>query len=116
AALREALGELVALAAADPRLAPDAGALAQILAGVEVRAGAPEPGAIAVPRPQAIRARRVRALFLCGLQEGAFPAPSRPEPFLGDAERRAVNRVSGLRLPLREDALAVERTFFYAAV
>jgi len=116
AALREALGELAALAAADPRLAPDAVALAQILTAVEVRTGAPEPGAIAVTRPQAIRARRVRALFLCGLQEGAFPAPARPEPFLGDAERRAVNRVSGLRLALREDALAVERAFFYAAV
>jgi hypothetical protein len=115
-ALREALGELAALAAAEPRLAPDAAALAEVLAAVEVRTGAPEPGAIAVTRPQAIRARRVRALFLCGLQEGTFPAPARPEPFLGDAERRAVNRLSGLRLPLREDALAVERAFFYAAV
>ena len=32
--------------------------------------------------PLALRARRVRALFLCGLQEGVFPAPARPEPYL----------------------------------
>ena len=77
-ALREALGELAALAAADPRLAPDPRALAQILAAVEGRTGAPAPGAVAVTRPQAIRARRVRALFLCGLQEGAFPRACAP--------------------------------------
>ena len=96
AALREALGELAALAAADPRLAPTPAELARILGRVEVSAGtrAP-PGAVEVTRPQAIRARRVRALFLCGLQEGAFPAPARPEPFLGDAERRGVNRRVG---------------------
>jgi hypothetical protein len=116
AALRAALGELAALAGADARLAPDARALARILGEVEVWTGAPPPGAVVVTRPQAIRARRVRALFLCGLQEGAFPAPARPEPFLGDAARRTVNRLSGLRLPLREDALAGERAFFYAAV
>ena len=117
AALRDALGELAALTVADRHLAPTPVELAGVLEGLEVRAGsAGRPGAIAITQPQAIRARRVRALFLCGLQEGAFPAPARGEPFLGDAERRAVNRLAGLGLPLHEDALAVERTFFYAAV
>ncbi len=32
-------------------------------------------GAVAVLDPLALRARRVRALFVCGLQEGVFPAP-----------------------------------------
>jgi ATP-dependent helicase/DNAse subunit B len=58
----------------------------------------------------------VRALFCLGLQEGVFPAPAKPEPFLGDDERRAINAASGLRLRLHEDALNVERLFFYAAV
>jgi ATP-dependent helicase/nuclease subunit B len=117
AALRDALTELAALAAVDRRLGPSAAELASLLDGLEVRTGAGgRPGTIAITQPQAIRARRVRALFVCGLQEGAFPAPARGEPFLGDGERRAVNRVAGLGLGLHEDALAVERTFFYAAV
>jgi ATP-dependent helicase/DNAse subunit B len=58
----------------------------------------------------------VRALFCLGLQEGVFPAAAKPEPFLGDDERRAINSASGLRLALHEDALNVERLFFYAAV
>jgi ATP-dependent helicase/DNAse subunit B len=50
------------------------------------------------------------------MQEGAFPAPARAEPFLGDAERRALNSASGLRLELREDdRLGAERSLFYAA-
>ena len=56
------------------------------------------PGARRAPAPSrsrargAVRARRVRALFVCGLTEGSFPRPGRPEPFLGDAERRAHQR------------------------
>ena len=66
--------------------------------------------------PLALRARRVRALVVARLQEGTFPAPPRPEPFLGDADRRALNAASGLRLRLHEDALDRERALFYAAV
>jgi ATP-dependent helicase/nuclease subunit B len=120
ASLRAALGELGALAERAPALAPTPAELAHALAGLEVvvdggaRPGA--PGAVEVTSPDRIRARRVRALYLCGLQEGVFPRPGRPEPFLGDAERAELNAASGLRLPLREDQLAVERFFFYAAV
>ena len=70
----------------------------------------------ASPTRSALRARRVRALFLCGLQERAFPAPARPEPFLGDDERRAINAASGLRLRAHEDVLGAERYLLYAAV
>ena len=117
AALRRALDELADLARAERRLAPEPEALAQLLADLEVPAGALQrPGAVTVTSPLELRARRVRALFCCGLQEGVFPALARPEPFLGDAERRRINAASGLRLRLREDALDVERYLFYAAV
>ena len=56
----------------------------------------------------------MRAAFLCGLREDAFPRPATPEPFLGDDERRALNAASGLRLRLREDRLDAERYLLYA--
>jgi RecB family exonuclease len=116
-ALRAALGELGAVAERDPGLAPGPAELARVLEELEVPAGErAHPGAVEVTSPDRIRARRVRALFVCALQEGAFPRPGRPEPFLGDAERRALNAASGLRLALREDQLDVERFFFYTAV
>jgi ATP-dependent helicase/DNAse subunit B len=76
----------------------------------------PAPGAVAVLDPLALRARRVRALFVCGLQEGVFPAPARPQPFLAEEERRRLAETSGLRLGEQEDALAAERYLLYAAV
>jgi ATP-dependent helicase/DNAse subunit B len=120
--LRGALAELGALADADPQLVPDVAALLALLADLEVgvdasaTGGAGAGGAVTVADPLAVRARRVRALFVCGLQEGVFPAPGRPEAFLGDAERRSVNAASGLRLALREDTLGAERYLFYASV
>ena len=117
AALRRALDELVALAGHDAALWPAPAALADALAAVEVPAADRSvPGAVAVTSPLALRARRVRALVVARLQEGTFPAPPRPEPFLGDADRRALNAASGLRLRLHEDALDRERALFYAAV
>ncbi len=116
-ALRGALRELAGLAAADPALVPDAQELVRLLSELPVRAGRrAAPDLVTVADPLAIRARRVRALFVCGLQEGAFPGALPPEPFLGDAERRALNAATGLRLELREDALGAERSLFYAAV
>lgn len=72
-------------------------------------------GAVTVTDPLAIRARRFRAVFVCGLQEGAFPWAPGPDPFLSDERRREL-AVSGLRLPLREDVLDRERYLFYACV
>ncbi len=89
--------------------------LARVLHDLEVRAHEDRrPGAVAITSPRALRARRVRAVFLCGLHEDAFPRPARPEPFLGDDERRALNAASGLRLRLREDGLDAERYLLYA--
>jgi ATP-dependent helicase/DNAse subunit B len=113
AAAREALNGLAQLAAADPSLATTPRELADALASLDVRED-PAPGAVRLLDPLALRARRVRALILCGLQEGAFPRPGRPEPFLPDSRRRELAAASGLALRLREDALDDERALFYA--
>ena len=66
--------------------------------------------------PHDIRARRFRAVFVCGLQDGEFPRRPEPEPFLSDDDRRGLMAAAGLRLPLHEDVLDRERSLFYAAV
>ncbi len=118
AAARAALDELEQLLVLAPQLVPnEAAALADVLGGVEYIGGrAPEPDAVAVLDPLALRARRVRALFLCGLQEGAFPARAHPHALLDADERRSLAEASGLLLGEPEDALAAERYLLYAAV
>ena len=115
AALREGAAELRALAAADPALAGTPHDLLEALGALEVREPAVE-GAVLVADPLAIRARRFRAVFVCGLQERVFPRHPEPEPFLDDAARIALAKASGIVLPRHEDVLARERYLFYAAV
>jgi ATP-dependent helicase/DNAse subunit B len=112
------LGELARGSRAVPGLAPDARDLIEILRSVECVVEEPfaAGGAVPVLDPLSLRARRVRVLFLCGLQEGVFPAPARPEPLLSEDERRALAEASGLRLGRPADALAAERYLLYAAV
>lgn len=113
---RRALDELVTIVATDRALAPTPAQLAALLAELEVRGGArPAAGCVTVTEPLALRARRVRALFVCGLQEGVFPAVPGAEPFFGDAERDRIAAASGLRLRRRDD-LGAERYLFYATV
>jgi ATP-dependent helicase/DNAse subunit B len=91
--------------------------LVQALEELTVRGGARgSAGRVRVAEPLQIRARRFRAVFVCGLQEGAFPAPGAPEPFLSDERRRELNIASGLRLRPREDSLPRERYLFYSCV
>ncbi len=118
AAAQRALGELRELVRLSSELAPShTDDLADTLAGVEFLSGErPTPGAVAVLDPLALRARRVRALFVCALQEGIFPARARPQPLLAEEERRGLAEASGLRLGEHEDALAAERYLLYAAV
>jgi hypothetical protein len=116
---QEVLEELRELASSAPKLAPDAHELIALLRGLELVVGeepAGIPDAVVVLDPLALRARRVRALFLCGLQEGVFPAPARPEPYLSEEERRGLAEASGLRLGRPGDALAAERYLLYAAI
>ncbi|MBV9213497.1 MAG: PD-(D/E)XK nuclease family protein [Actinobacteria bacterium] len=116
-ALREALRGVTRLATAAPGLAPEPRRLHDLLAGLEVFLGAdPAPDRVQVARPEAIRARRFDAVFVCGLQEGEFPRPARPEPFLSDDERRNLARASGVALPLHDDRAARERYLFYSCV
>ena len=107
------------LAAADPALA---GGPQELLRGARRRRGpraAPAaegaPGVL-LADPLAIRARRFRAVFVCGLQEGELPQRPQPEPFLDDGARVALAVASGLVLPRHEDTLARERSLFYACV
>jgi ATP-dependent helicase/DNAse subunit B len=88
--------------------------LEELVVPVGGRGGAGRTGAVLVAEPLQIRARRFRAVFVCGLQEGVFPAPGAPDPFLSDERRRELNVASGLRLRPREDALARERYLFYS--
>jgi RecB family exonuclease len=118
AALAGAVAELAELAELEPGLARMAAAeLVDLLHGLPVAGGRVDADTqILLAEPLAIRARRFRAVFVCGLQEGEFPASARPEPFLSDEVRFELAAASGLALGRREDALAAERYLFYAAV
>ena len=118
AAVRRAVRALTDLGFVDASLAPSPDELGRTLARLEVRPPAPPPGtAVELRHPLAIRARRVRALLVCGLQETVFPRTPRPDPFLGDEERAAIARASGLVLDRRSTGtLEAERYLFYACL
>jgi len=114
-ALTRALTELEELAPAHPR--PTGAELIELLETLEVPERAlPAPGAVLVTDPLAIRARRFRAVLVCGLTESEFPLAATPEPFLSDELRRELAACSGLRLRPREDALGRERYLLYTSV
>ncbi|MFL5779780.1 MAG: PD-(D/E)XK nuclease family protein [Thermoleophilaceae bacterium] len=116
-AIRGALRGVRELARAAPALAPDRARLHDLVADAGVRLGAdPAPDRVQVARPEDIRARRFQALFVCGLQEGEFPRPARPEPFLSDEDRHEIASATGLVLPVREHRPERERYLFYACV
>ena len=111
------LSELEELSRAARDLAPTPAELIEFLEQLEFLSGdAPTPERVLVCDPLALRARRVRALILCGLQEGVFPAPPPAQAFLSTEQRRALSRSSGLHLGTVTDALAVERYLLYACV
>jgi ATP-dependent helicase/DNAse subunit B len=112
-ALERALGELAELGHR-----PSGGELTELLETLEFPAGrsAQTAGAVRLADPLSIRARRFRAVLVCGLQENEFPLAAAPEPFLSDELRRELAACSGLRMRPREDALARERYLFYTSV
>jgi len=96
---------------------PSGAELIELLETLEVSAPPVAPtGAVLLSDPLSIRARRFRAVVVCGLQESEFPLAAAPEPFLSDELRRELAACSGLRLRPREDALARERYLFYTSV
>jgi ATP-dependent helicase/DNAse subunit B len=112
AVLVRALAELDALGER-----PAGAELISLLAQLPVRAGAAvAPGKVWLSDPLAIRARRFRVVFVCGLCEGEFPLAGSPEPFLSDERRFELATASGLRLASREDGLARERYLLYACM
>jgi RecB family exonuclease len=114
-ALRSAARELGSLAEADPELLGAPAELLEALGDVELRGPADAHGVL-VADALAIRARRFRAVFVCGLQDGEFPRRPEPEPFLDDDDRAGLARASGLVLRRHEDVLGEERHLFYACV
>ncbi|HEV7938340.1 MAG TPA: PD-(D/E)XK nuclease family protein [Solirubrobacteraceae bacterium] len=114
---RRALEELRELARAAPELAPNADELIELLERLELTVGEHlEPGRVAVVDPLSLRARRVRMVFACGLQEGVFPATATPHPLIQEHRRRELAQGSGLVLRGEPDALAAERYLLYALV
>ena len=112
AELLRALGELEELGER-----PSGPQLIELMDEIEVRAGELErAGSVLIADPLGVRARRFRVVFVCGLQEGGFPVPGAPEPFLSDERRREVAAASGLALPASEDSVARERYLFYACL
>lgn len=110
-----ALHELRELGRADRSLAPGPAEVLAALERVNVElAPAAQADAVLICDALALRARRVRALFIVGLQEGAFPAAAREEPFLSSAERSELAQASGLVLGEVAEPLDAERYLFYA--
>jgi ATP-dependent helicase/DNAse subunit B len=96
---------------------PSGPELLELLEELEVEQRADfRPGAVLIADPLGIRARRFRAVFVFGLQEGQFPLPAAPEPFLTDERRWELAAASGLALRSSEESLQRERYLFYACV
>jgi ATP-dependent helicase/nuclease subunit B len=115
AAGRRTLRQLRDLARADAALAPSPAAI--IAALEDVVAELPVAGegeGVLICDALALRARRVRALFIAGMQEGAFPALAREQAFLSSAERAELAQASGLMLGSAAELLDAERYLFYA--
>jgi ATP-dependent helicase/DNAse subunit B len=88
-----------------------------LLERLELRPPArPQPGAVLLADPLAIRARRFRAVFVYGLSEGDFPQLGTGEPFLSDERRRELAAAAGLVLAAAENALERERYLLYACI
>ena len=119
AAGRRALGELAELARPRPELAPAGGAeLARWRSRASsCSAASARPGRRGGARSAGAARARVRALFLCGLQEGVFPAPARPAAVPGRGGAAAAGGGLGPAAGrARGCALAAERYLLYAAV
>ncbi|MBD0281497.1 MAG: PD-(D/E)XK nuclease family protein [Thermoleophilaceae bacterium] len=114
AAAQVALADLRALLQTGAAGGLDRARVYRVLEQLSVHVGDdPQPDRVQVATPEAIRARRFAVVILCGLEEGEFPRPAAPEPFLSDEDRRAIARSSGLVLPVHGDRLDRERYLFY---
>jgi hypothetical protein len=113
----KAIAELEELVCMEPELVGGAAGVLDALGAAPL----PHPYASTAPavvllHPLALRARRVRALFACGLQEGVFPAAAGSDPLFTEEMRARIATICGPRLGRRQDALAAERYLLYATV
>jgi RecB family exonuclease len=119
-ALRAGVGvicELQELAGVGAELVGGAAGVLEALHEAGLRGGrAAHRASVAVLDPLSLRARRVRAMFLCGLQEGVFPSSSRSESAISDELAGLIASVCGSRRLRRAEALAAERYLLYASV
>lgn len=101
---RDAVGRLQALAVLgeEVELTEAALALRELLAGATRPQGCAGRAGVAVLTPLEIRGLSFHTVVFTGLAAGGFPSRGRPDPLLGDAERRAVADGLGVRLPLAE--------------
>jgi hypothetical protein len=101
---REAASRLLALAALDEvvDVAEAVAALRESLSASRVLCGRVGRDGVAVLTPLEMRGLSFHTVVFTGLAEGGFPARGRPDPLLGDAERRRVAQALGVRLPLAE--------------
>ena len=101
---RDAAARLRALAALDEEvdLAEAVAVLRDLLAGSRVPLGRVGREGVAVLTPLEVRGLSFHTVVFAGLAEGGFPVRGRPDPLLGDAERRRVAEALGVRLPLAE--------------
>ena len=76
--------------------------LRESLAGSRVPIGRVGRDGVAVLTPLEVRGLGFHTVVFTGLAEGGFPSRGRPDPLLGDTERRRITQALGVRLPLSE--------------
>src|SRR5450830_356884 len=115
AEVRDAAGRLAALDVLDEEVdvAEMTAALREQLAEARVPQGRVGREGVAVLTPLETRGLRSHTVAFAGLAEGGFPTRGRPDPLLGDAERRRLAETFGARLPLAESRDA-ESTLLFA--
>lgn len=103
-AAADAAGRLRALqiAGEEVDVAEAAVTLRDMLADSRVPTGRVGRDGVAVLTPLQMRGLSFHTVVFTGLAEGGFPASGRPDPILGDGERRRLTEATGRRLPLGE--------------
>jgi hypothetical protein len=86
--------------------------LRELLAGAGVPLGRTGRDGVAVLTPLEVRGLSFHTVAFTGHAEGGFPVRGRPDPLLGDAERRRVAATLGVRLPLAEQRDAESMLLF----
>ncbi len=86
--------------------------LRELLAGASVPARRIGRDGVAVLTPLDVRGLRFHSVVVAGLAEGGLPTRGRPDPILGDGQRRRLREALGARLPLAEQRDAESMLLF----